>query len=237
MSEVAGRLSIQAGARCLEKNQGGLGILLSGSSYSNPAQTLIIGGGVVGYNAALIANGMQSKITILEKSEKRIEVLKKEFPKAEILNIDQINLETIISRFDLVIGAVLIPGSQAPKILQKKHLGLMKPGSVVVDVAIDQGGCFETSRATTHENPTYIVDDVIHYCVANMPGAVPRTSTISLNTATLPYIESIANNGLSEFLKSSNHHLNGLNTYKGHLTYKPVAELFDIPFMDPKDLI
>ena len=237
MSEVAGRLSIQAGARCLEKNQGGLGILLSGSSYSNPAQTLIIGGGVVGYNAALIANGMQSKITILEKSEKRIEVLKKEFPKAEILNIDQINLETIISRFDLVIGAVLIPGSQAPKILQKKHLGLMKPGSVVVDVAIDQGGCFETSRATTHENPTYIVDDVIHYCVANMPGAVPRTSTISLNTATLPYIESIANNGLSEFLKSSNHHLNGLNTFKGHLTYKPVAELFDIPFMDPKDLV
>jgi len=113
----------------------------------------------------------------------------------------------------------------------------MKPGSVVVDVAIDQGGCFETSRATTHENPTYIVDDVIHYCVANMPGAVPRTSTISLNTATLPYIESIANNGLSEFLKSSNHHLNGLNTFKGHLTYKPVAELFDIPFMDPKDLV
>ena len=237
MSEVAGRLSVQAGARCLEKNQGGLGILLSGSSYSNPAETLIIGGGVVGYNAALIANGMQSKITILEKSEKRIDFLKKEFPKAEILNIDSIKLETIISKFDLIIGAVLIPGSQAPKVLQKKHLSLMKPGSVVVDVAIDQGGCFETSKPTTHENPTYVVDGIVHYCVANMPGAVPKTSTISLNTATLPYIESIANNGLSKFLNKSEHHLHGLNTFKGHLTYKPVAELFDIPFSDPRDLI
>ena len=224
-------------AKFLEKNQGGLGILLSGSSYSNPAQTLIIGGGVVGYNAALIANGMQSKITILEKSEKRIEVLKKEFPKAEILNIDQINLETIISRFDLVIGAVLIPGSQAPKILQKKHLGLMKPGSVVVDVAIDQGGCFETSRATTHENPTYIVDDVIHYCVANMPGGVPRTSTLALNNATLPFLIKLANKGYQKALSEDKNFLAGLNVHKGQVTYKAVADVFGHNFVEPGEAI
>ena len=236
MSEIAGRLSIQAGARCLEKHSGGSGILLGGSSYSPPANTLVIGGGVVGYNAALIADGMKSHLTILEKNNERIDFLKNEFPKAQILNIDDINMEDIVSEYDLIVGAVLIPGAQAPQIIQKKHLQLMKHSCVMVDVAIDQGGCFETSKATTHEDPTYVIDNVIHYCVANMPGAVPRTSTISLNTATLPYIQKLANSGIEAFCKNSAHHLNGLSTYKGMLTYKPVADLFKLTYSSPIDI-
>jgi len=236
MSEIAGRLSIQAGARCLEKHSGGSGILLGGSSYSPPANTLVIGGGVVGYNASLIADGMKSHLTILEKNNERIDFLKNEFPKAQILNIDDINIEDIVSEYDLIVGAVLIPGAQAPQIIQKKHLKLMKHSCVMVDVAIDQGGCFETSKATTHENPTYVIDNVIHYCVANMPGAVPRTSTISLNTATLPYIQKLANSGIKAFCKNSSHHINGLSTYKGMLTYKPVADLFKFTYSSPIDI-
>ena len=237
MSEIAGRLSIQAGARCLEKHSGGPGILLGGSSFSDPAQTLVIGGGVVGYNASLIADGMKSKITILEKSPNRIDFLKKEFPKATILNSNNIQIEDILPNFNLVIGAVLIPGSQAPRVIEKKYLAHLKPNSVLVDVAIDQGGCFETSKPTTHEKPTYIVDDIIHYCVANMPGAVPRTSTISLNTATLPYIKKLANMGINEFCKQSHHNLNGLNIYKGKITYMPVSDAFELSYSSPKDLI
>tara|TARA_B100000965_G_C19555540_1_gene742004 strand:- start:143 stop:1252 length:1110 start_codon:yes stop_codon:yes gene_type:complete len=237
MSEIAGRLSVQAGAKCLEKHSGGQGVLLGGSSYSEPAQTLIIGGGVVGYNAALIADGMMSELTILEKSPSRIEFLKKNFPKAKVLSIHDVNIGELLPKFDLVIGAVLIPGSQAPQVIQKKHLKYMKKASVLVDVAIDQGGCFETSKPTNHEHPTYIVDDIIHYCVANMPGAVPRTSTISLNTATLPYIMKLASLGLNNFCKDSDHNLNGLNTYKGKLTCKPVSDLFQLPYSNPKDLI
>ena len=236
MSEIAGRLSIQAGARCLEKHSGGSGILLGGSSYSPPANTLVIGGGVVGYNAALIADGMKSNLTILEKNNERIDFLKNEFPKAQILNIDDVNIEDIVSEYDLIVGAVLIPGAQAPQIIQKKHLQSMKHSCVMVDVAIDQGGCFETSKATTHEDPTYIIDNVIHYCVANMPGAVPRTSTISLNTATLPYIQKLANSGIEAFCKNSPHHLNGLSTYNGMLTYKPVADLFKLTYSSPIDI-
>ncbi len=237
MSEIAGRLSIQSGARCLEKYPGGPGILLGGSSFSEPAQTLIIGGGVVGFNAALIADGMKSKITILEKSIARIEFLKKKLPNAEVLNVDGIKIEELLPNFDMVIGAVLIPGSQAPQVVKKKHLKYMKPASVLVDVAIDQGGCFETSKPTTHEKPTYIVDNIIHYCVANMPGAVPRTSTISLNTVTLPYILKLAKLGINGFCKESKHNLNGLNTYKGKVTYKPVSELFDLPYSSALDLL
>ena len=236
MSEIAGRLSIQAGAKCLEKHSGGSGILLGGSSYSPPANTLVIGGGVVGYNAALIADGMKSNLTILEKNPERIEFLINEFPKAKILNIDDIEIENIISDYDLIIGAVLIPGTQAPQVIQKKHLQLMKHSCVVVDVAIDQGGCFETSKATTHEDPTYVIDNVIHYCVANMPGAVPRTSTISLNTATLPYISKLADSGIEAFCQRSAHHLNGLSTYKGKLTYRPVADLFEFSYSSPADI-
>ena len=236
MSEIAGRLSIQAGARCLEKHSGGSGILLGGSSYSPPANTLVIGGGVVGYNAALIADGMKSHLTILEKNNKRIDFLKNEFPNAQILNIDDVNIKDIVSEYDLIVGAVLIPGAQAPQIIQKKHLQSMKHSCVMVDVAIDQGGCFETSKATTHEDQTYVIDDIIHYCVANMPGAVPRTSTISLNTATLPYIQKLANLGIEAFCKNSPHHLNGLSTYNGMLTYKPVADLFNLTYSSPIDI-
>ena len=236
MSEIAGRLSIQAGARCLEKHSGGSGILLGGSSYSPPANTLVIGGGVVGYNAALIADGMKSHLTILEKINERIDFLKTEFPNAQILNIDDVNIKDIVSEYDLIVGAVLIPGAQAPQIIQKKHLQSMKHSCVMVDVAIDQGGCFETSKATTHEDPTYVIDDIIHYCVANMPGAVPRTSTISLNTATLPYIQKLANLGIEAFCKNSPHHLNGLSTYNGMLTYKPVADLFNLTYSSPIDI-
>ncbi len=233
MSEIAGRLSVQAGAKCLEKHNGGIGVLLSGSSYCEPAKTLIIGGGVVGYNAALIAHGMKSDITILEKSISRIDFLKKEFPNSNILNIDDIEIEKILPIFDLVIGAVLIPGAQAPKIIKKGHLKLMKKNSVLVDVAIDQGGCFETSKVTTHQDPTFEIDKIIHYCVANMPGAVPRTSTISLNSVTLPYIIDLANYGIKNFCNLSNHHSKGLNVHQGKLTYKSVADLFDIPHADP----
>ena len=236
MSEIAGRLSVQAGAKCLESHAGGIGVLLSGSSYSEPAKTLIIGGGVVGYNAAIIAHGMKSDITIIEKSSTRIKFLKKEFPNSNILNIDNIEIEKILPKFDLVIGAVLIPGAQAPKIIKKDHLKLMKKRSVLVDVAIDQGGCFETSMATTHQDPTYKVDEIIHYCVANMPGAVPRTSTISLNSATLPYIIKLANLGIKDFCYNSNHYLRGLNIHQGKLTYKAVANLFDIPYTDPQKI-
>ena len=168
LSEVAGRLSIQAGARCLEKTFGGLGILLGGSSYSKPAETLVIGGGVVvGYNASLIALGMGSDVTILEKSLSKIDFLKKEFPKIVFTFLNPGQCVTLINNI-----AVLIPGALAPKVITKKDLGIMKSDSVIVDVAIDQGGCFETSHATTHQDPTYIVDNIIHYCVANMPGAV-----------------------------------------------------------------
>jgi len=236
MSEVAGRLSVQAGASCLEKHHGGIGLLLSGSSFSDPAKTLIIGGGVVGYNAALIANGMGSQMTILEKSITRIDFLKNKFPNADVLSIDDTKIEEILPKFDLVIGAVLIPGAQAPKIIKRDHLKIMKKGSVLVDVAIDQGGCFETSKATSHDNPTYIIDEVVHYCVANMPGAVPRTSTISLNSATLAYIQKLADSGLEKFCKDSQHHLNGLNTYLGKLTCKPVADLFNLSYSSPQDL-
>ncbi len=237
MSEVAGRLSIQAGARCLEKTFGGLGVLLGGSSYSKPAETLVIGGGVVGYNASLIATGMGSNLTILEKSKSKIEYLKNKFPKALVLNFDDIKIQDLLVNADLVIGAVLIPGTLAPKVITAKDLKIMQKGSVIVDVSIDQGGCFETSHATTHQEPTYIIDNVIHYCVANMPGAVPRTSTISLNTATINYILQLADMGAEKFCKIDHHHLNGLNTYKGHLTYKPVADNFNMKYTDLNSII
>ena len=237
MSEIAGRLSVQAGAQCLEKHSGGLGILLGGSSYSKPAETLVIGGGVVGYNASLIATGMGSNLTIVEKSKSKIEYLKNKFPKALVLNFDDIKIQDLLVSADLVIGAVLIPGTLAPKVITAKDLKIMQVGSVIVDVSIDQGGCFETSRATTHKDPTFVIDNVIHYCVANMPGAVPRTSTISLNTATIDYILQLADMGAEKFCKIDNHHLNGLNTYKGHLTYKPVADIFNMKYTDPNSII
>ncbi|MFT6157388.1 MAG: alanine dehydrogenase, partial [Neolewinella sp.] len=224
MSEVAGRMSVQAGAQCLEKSQGGSGLLLAGVPGVSPAKVVIIGGGVVGSNAAKIAMGMGARVTILDRSLDTLRRLDNQFNSSQLgasletLYASKDALEQQVLVADLVIGAVLVPGAAAPKLVTADMIKGMKPGSAVVDVAIDQGGCFETSHATTHADPTYIVDDVVHYCVANMPGAVPRTSTFALNNATLPYIVSIANKGCKAALSEDPHLLNGLNVYKGKLT-------------------
>ncbi|CUS49053.1 MAG: alanine dehydrogenase Ald [Idiomarinaceae bacterium HL-53] len=224
MSEVAGRMSIQAGAHHLEKAQGGSGTLLGGVPGVAPAQVLVIGGGVVGTNAAKMAVGMGADVTILDRSLTRLRELDDIFlgrVKTIYSTVDAIDYFS--QRADLVIGAVLIPGAAAPKLLTRQHIKQMKTGSVLVDVAIDQGGCFETSKATTHQDPTYIIDDVVHYCVANMPGGVARTSTIALNNATLPYGIALANKGLKALADDKNL-LNGLNMHRGDITYKAVHD-------------
>ena len=196
MSAVAGRMSVQAGAHCLEKNQKGRGLLLGGAPGVDPGNVVILGGGVVGENAAIIATGMKAKVHIVDKSEQRLNELSKKFGDLIIPKLsDETDLEKLISECDLLVGGVLIPGAEAPKLVTKKMLKNMKRGSVIVDVAIDQGGCVETSKPTTFAEPTYIVDDIVHYCVANMPGGVPRTSTIALNNATLPFLNRIASDG------------------------------------------
>ncbi len=202
MSAVAGRMSIQAGAHSLEKNQKGRGILLGGAPGVEPATVVILGGGVVGENAALIATGMKAKVHIVDKSEKRLAQLKKIFGDTIIPEqSENVDLKKLISECVLLIGGVLIPGAEAPKLITKDMLKLMKRGSVIVDVAIDQGGCVETSKPTTHADPTYIVDDIVHYCVANMPGGVPRTSTLALNKATIPFLSKLADKGYEKALK------------------------------------
>lgn len=233
MSEVAGRLSIQAGAHHLEKAQGGLGVLLGGVPGVAPANVLVIGGGVVGYQAAKMAVGLEANVTILDRSLTRLRELDSEFSgRVNCVYSTTEAIEHYAITSDLVIGAVLIPGAAAPKLLTRDIIRRMKKGSVVVDVAIDQGGCFETSKATTHQEPTYVVDDVVHYCVANMPGAVARTSTIALNNATLPYALDIANKGLKA-LESNQHLMNGLNIHQGKVTYQAVAEALGYEFIDP----
>jgi len=193
MSAVAGRMSIQAGAHSLEKNQKGRGLLLGGAPGVDPANVVILGGGVVGENAALIATGMKANVYIVDKSEKRLQELKNIFGDKIIPQLsDKTDLKKLVSQCDLLIGGVLIPGAEAPKLVTRDMLKNMKRGSVIVDVAIDQGGCVETSKPTTHAEPTYIVDDIVHYCVANMPGGVPRTSTLALNKATLPFLSKLA---------------------------------------------
>ena len=225
MSAVAGRMSIQAGAHSLEKTQKGRGLLLGGAPGVSPATVVILGGGVVGENAAIIAVGMQAKVYIVDKSKDRLNELKSKFGNAIIPIVnEEANIEKLISECDLLIGGVLIPGAEAPKLVTKKMLLNMKRGAVIVDVAIDQGGCVETSKATTHANPTYVVDEVVHYCVANMPGGVPRTSTLALNKATLPFISKLANKGLETALIEDPNFMNGMNVYKGKITYKAVAE-------------
>lgn len=226
MSEVAGRMSIQAGAHHLEKAQGGSGVLLGGVPGVDPGKVMIIGGGVVGTNAAKMAVGMGANVTILDRSLTRLRELDDIFGnrvKTAYSTEDAISDHS--SSADLVIGGVLIPGAAAPKLIRKEHLSSMKAGSVIVDVAIDQGGCFSTSHATTHQDPTFIVDDVVHYCVANMPGGVARTSTMALNNATLPFALSIANKGARRALLDDRHLLNGLNVHQGKVTYKAVSEL------------
>ena len=236
MSEVAGRMSIQAGAHYLEKAHGGSGTLLGGVPGVAPGKVLIIGGGVVGLNAAKMAMGLGADVTILDRSLNRLR---------ELDDIFEGRLATVFStadaidyyssRADLVIGAVLVPGAAAPKLLNREHIKNMKPGSVLVDVAIDQGGCFETSRATTHQDPVYIIDDVVHYCVANMPGGVARTSTMALNNATLPFGLALANKGPKQAMLDDPHLLNGLNVHNGIVTYKAVVdalgEKLDLTYM------
>jgi len=238
MSAVAGRMSIQAGARSLEKPVGGRGLLIGGAPGVNPGNVLILGGGVVGENAATIATGMEAKVYIVDKSEARLNELHTKFGDRIIpLVSNNINLQDYISDTDLLIGGVLIPGANAPKLISKEMIKSMKRGSVIVDVAIDQGGCVETSKPTTHANPTYVIDDVVHYCVANMPGGVPMTSTLALNAATLPFVLSLAQNGYQDALSSDANFLAGLNVCQGNVTYKAVAEDLDYEFVDPSKAI
>jgi len=224
MSEVAGRMSIQAGARCLEISQGGRGLLLGGVPGVSPANVVVIGGGIVGTNAIRMALGMEARVTVLEKSLNRLRDLNMVFgARLNTIYSTEDALEYYLTIADLVIGAVLIPGAAAPKLITRELLQSMKPGSVIVDVAIDQGGCIETSRPTTHADPTYIEEGVVHYCVANMPGAVAQTSTHALNNATLPYTLQIANKGYKQAMLDNPHLLNGLNVHKNHLTIEAVA--------------
>lgn len=224
MSEVAGRMSIQAGATSLEITHGGSGILLGGVPGVAPAKVVVLGGGVVGTNAVMVAVGMGARVIVIDKSVERLNQLDSQFgSRINTIYSTADAIERHISTADLVIGAVLIPGASAPRLVTRSMLSTMRPGSVMVDVSIDQGGCFETSRATTHQNPTYVVDGIVHYCVSNMPGAVPRTSTFALNNATLPFVLALANFGHQKALRQDAHLLNGLNVYKGKLTHKAVA--------------
>lgn len=224
MSQVAGRMSVQAGASALEKAHGGRGVLLGGVPGVAPGKVVIIGGGVVGFNAAQMAIGMHADVTILDRNPLTLERLENHFESsAKVIYSTNALLERLVMEADLVIGAVLIPGAAAPKLVTKEMLKTMQDGSVIVDVAIDQGGCFETSKATTHADPTYVIDGVVHYCVANMPGGVARTSTYALNNVTLPHALKIADKGWKQALKSDPHLANGLNVWNGRITCEPVA--------------
>lgn len=233
MSEVAGRLSIQAGARCLEKANGGNGVLLGGVPGVEKGNVLIVGGGVVGVNAASMALGIGAHVTIVDKSLARLRRLDAEFGgRIGCIFSTREAIERYALEADLVVGAVLVPGGAAPKLLSRDVVRRMKPGSVLVDVAIDQGGCFETSRPTTHQAPTYVVDDVVHYCVANMPGAVPRTSTLALTNATLPYARRLARDGWQRACRADGALRLGLNVVDGQVVYPAVAEAFGMPLGD-----
>lgn len=238
MSEVAGKLSIQAGARALEKSQGGRGVLLGGVPGVARAKVVIIGGGVSGTNAGKVAIGMGAEVIILDKSLSRIRYLCDIFANnATILYASQENIEKNVVDADLVIGAVLIPGASAPKVVSHKIVSKMKKGAVMVDISIDQGGCFETSRPTSHSNPTYEIDGIIHYCVTNMPGAVARTSTQALENSTLPFTCAIATKGFAKALRDDKNLLAGLNIFDGMVTYQAVADSLGLKFFDPQDLI
>jgi len=238
MSEVAGRLASQAGAYFLEKPMGGRGLLLGGVPGVAPGKVVIIGGGVVGYNAAVIALGLGAQVTILERSIDRMRHLEEVLSgRVTLLMSSSLQVASSVEDADLVIGAVLIPGAVAPKLLTREMISAMKSGSVVVDVAIDQGGCFETSHATTHADPVYVVDEVTHYCVANMPGAVPITSTKSLTNATLPYVEALANNGVRAAVAADRALAKGVNVIDGKLTYEAVAEAHGLDYTPLADVL
>jgi alanine dehydrogenase len=225
MSEVAGRMSIQVGAHCLEKRQGGMGVLLGGVPGVPAAKVVILGGGVSGTNAARMAMGLEAHVVVIDKSLQRLYDLDLQFgSRLHTVFSTRDAIEKHVLEADLVIGAVLVPGAAAPKLVTRDMIKRMRRGSVVVDISIDQGGCFETSKATTHDDPTYVVDDVVHYCVANMPGAVARTSTFALNNATLPFVLALADKGPKAALAADKHLLNGLNVHKGRITHPAVAE-------------
>jgi alanine dehydrogenase len=238
MSEVAGRMSVQVGAHCLEKYQGGSGMLLGGVPRVAAARVVIIGGGVSGTNAARMAMGMEAHVTVLDRSLERLYELDLQF--GAMLNTIYSTVDAIerhVMDADLVIGAVLVPGAAAPKLVSREMVRRMRPGSVLVDIAIDQGGCFETSRGTTHADPTYIEEGCVHYCVTNMPGAVARTSTIALNNATLPFTLALANKGHRVALGEDPHLKNGLNVADGKVTYKAVAEAHGLPFVPAEEAL
>ncbi|MFK7840270.1 MAG: alanine dehydrogenase [Bdellovibrionales bacterium] len=235
MSEVAGRLSVQVGAYNLQKHKGGLGRLIGGVPGVRPADVLILGGGTAGFHAAQMATGLGANVTILERDNDRMRFLDEYFHgRANIVYSNAAILEDVIQHADLVIGAVLIPGASAPKLITKDMLGSMKKGAVMVDIAIDQGGCFETSRPTAHDDPTYVVDDIVHYCVANMPGAVPLSSALALNHSVLPYAIELANKGWRQALSDSEQFLPGLNVCHGDITHQEVADSLNLEFVDPK---
>jgi alanine dehydrogenase len=235
MSEVAGRMSVQAGAYYLEKPHGGLGVLLGGVPGVAPAKVVILGGGVVGSHACDIALGMGADVFVLDRSVDVLRALWRQFGRPlNTIYSTRDAIERHVTTADLVIGGVLIPGASAPKLVSRELVSKMKQGSVVVDVAIDQGGCFETSRPTTHADPVYIVDGVTHYCVANMPGAVPRTSTFALNNATLPFVLALANKGWKRALSEDPHLKNGLNVAAGRVTHKAVAEALGYKYAAPE---
>lgn len=233
MSEVAGRMSIQNGAKYLEKPMGGRGILLGGVPGVRPAKVMILGGGVVGTNAAKMAAGMGADVTMMDISLPRLRYLDDVMPaNVNTFMSNEYNIRSLLSSHDLIIGAVLIPGAKAPHLITRDMLKDMLPGTVVVDVAVDQGGCIETCKPTTHEDPTYVVDDVVHYCVANMPGAVPYTSTLALTNATLPYAIQLANRGWQDACAAKQELAHGLNVVHGKVVYQGVADAFDLPMHD-----
>ncbi len=238
MSEVAGRMAPQAGAHCLEKAAGGRGVLLAGVPGVTAGRVLVIGGGVAGTNAARVAVGMGAEVTILERNVARIRQLDDYFNgRVRVLYSTVDSLERLVVSADLVIGAVLVPGAAAPKLVTRQMLRTMPDGAVVVDIAIDQGGCMETSRPTTHAEPTYIEEGIVHYCVANMPGAVARTSTFALNNATLPFVLALADKGWRRALAEDRHLRNGLNVHSGRITYKAVSEALGLPFTPAEEAL
>ncbi|MDB4584808.1 alanine dehydrogenase, partial [Draconibacterium sp.] len=238
MSEVAGRMSVQEGAKYLEKTFGGYGVLLGGVPGVPPANVLIIGGGIVGTEAAKMAAGLGADVTIMDVSLPRLRYLDDIMPpNVKTMMSNEYNIREMVKSNDVIIGAVLIPGAKAPHLITTDMLKTMRPGTVLVDVAVDQGGCFETTKATTHADPTFVIDDVLHYCVANMPGAVPRTSTIALTNATLPYAIQIAGKGWKQACIDSEPLRKGLNIVDGKVVYEGVAEAFNLPYQDAKTVL
>lgn len=238
MSEVAGRMATQEGAKYLEKPLKGRGILLGGVPGVKPAEVLVLGGGIVGTNAAKMAAGLGAHVTIMDLSLPRLRQLDDIMPQnVDTMYSNEYNIREMIQRADLIIGAVLIPGAKAPHLITRDMLKLMKPGTVLVDVAVDQGGCIETCKPTTHQDPTYIIDDIVHYCVANMPGAVPYTSTLALTNATLPYALQLAGKGWMNACRDNEELKLGLNVVNGKVVYQAVADAFDLPMHDVDDVL